>query len=411
MRVLLAHEHYRSGAPSGEDAVFRNERELLEHKGLEVIPFERFNDDIDDSRFRQRIGVARNAAWSRRIYEELSQVIRSTRPHIAHFHNTFPLISSSAYAACQDGGVPVVQTLHNYRLICAGGLLLRDGRPCEDCIGKTLLPALAHRCYRGSLPATGAVVWMLARNRWRGSYATLVNRYIALTRFAAARLIAGGLPAERMEIKPNFLSNAPSVGNGGGGYAVYAGRLSAEKGVVTLVKAWKRSDGFVLVIMGDGPLRQQLEQQVADERLPVRLLGVRPREEVLKVVSGAQLQIVPSEWYEGFPMSVIEAYACGTPVVASRIGSLDEIVREGETGAKFAPGDAEDLRRQVDRLRNDPDALEGMRATTRAVFDSSYGPDDNFAKLMEIYENAMQDFEHHKRAGLPSATCDRRSEL
>lgn len=397
IRVLLAHEHYRSAAPSGEDAVFRNERKLLEQKGVDVVPFERFNDDIDVSRLDRRIEIARDTAWSRRTYEEVSQVIRRTRPQIAHFHNTFPLISPSAYAACRDNGVPVVQTLHNYRLVCAGGLLLRDGRPCEDCVGNTLLPALRHRCYRRSLPATAAVVWMLASNRRRGSYAKLVNRYIALTRFAAGKLIAGGIPRPRVEIKPNFLAHAPAVGEGSGNYAVYAGRLSMEKGVVTLLEAWRQNDGFPLVIMGDGPLREQLQQQAKDERLPVRFLGVLPSDELLEVVREAALQIVPSEWYEGFPMSVIEAYACGTPVLASRIGSLDEIVREGETGSKFEPGNARDLIAHVNALLQDRRALAAMRRTTRAVFDEFYSADVNFGQLMQIYEQAERDFDELER--------------
>src|SRR5437867_3098697 len=159
MRVLLAHDYYRSGAPSGEDAVFRNERALLEENGIEVVSFERFNDQIDDSTLSKRVLVALDGAWSKRSYQQLADVIRRTGPHLAHFHNTFPLISPSAYAACQDNGVPVVQTLHNYRFVCAGALLMRGGHPCEDCVGTSLLPALRHRCYRGSLPATGAVVW------------------------------------------------------------------------------------------------------------------------------------------------------------------------------------------------------------------------------------------------------------
>src|SRR5439155_20501152 len=212
MRILLAHDFYRSSAPSGEDAVFRNERALLEKNRNEVIPFERCNDEIDDSGFGKRVRLALDGAWSKSIYEGLSDVVRRTRPDLVHFHNTFPLISPSAYAACQDNAVPVVQTLHNYRFVCANALLMRDGRPCEDCVGTSLLPALRYRCYRGSLPATGAAVWMLASNRWRGVYQKLVNRYVALTDFAASRLIAGGLPSCRMEIKPNFLPDAPLAG-------------------------------------------------------------------------------------------------------------------------------------------------------------------------------------------------------
>lgn len=392
MRVLLAHDFYRSSAPSGEDAVFRNECRLLGVNGIEVIPFERFNDKIDDSTFAKRMGLALDGSWSRSTYGDLTRIIRERRPDVAHFHNTFPLISPSAYAACQDNGVPVVQTLHNYRLICPGALLLRNGKPCEDCVGASLLPALRHRCYRGSLSATTALVWMIASNRTRGTYNKLVNRYVALTRFSASKLVAGGLPHDRMEVKPNFLFDVPEPGNGDGGYAVYVGRLSEEKGVETLLTAWGNNPNLPLKILGDGPLRAALQKRAYDEGLGVEFLGFRSREEILDIVGQAVLQIVPSQWYEGFPMVILEAYACGTPVVASRIGSLNEIVIENETGLKFEPGNAEDLAAKVNALFTNPDRLKLFRHNARAVFEKHYTAERNFIQLMDIYRHAIEDF-------------------
>lgn len=391
MRVLLAHDYYRSSAPSGEDAVFRNERNMLEQRGHEVTVFERFNDDIDDTSLNKRIRLAQSGAWSRDSYTELSALIRRTRPEIAHFHNTFPLISPSGYAACRDSGVPVVQTLHNYRLICPGALLQRDGHPCEDCVGTTLLPALVHRCYRGSLPATAALVWMLARNRWTGTYRTLVNRYIALTGFAADRLIAGGLPRERLAVKPNFLPDPPAPGSGAGGYAVYTGRLSAEKGVRTLLEAWKALGHIKLKILGDGPLRQELESTARNTGLNVEFLGFLPRDRILEEIGQAVLQVVPSEWYEGFPMVILEAYACGTPVVAARIGSLDEIVIDGITGKKFSPRDPDDLAKCVSEFHALALDNSELRGKVRARFDKMYGVEQNHDMLIDIYRQAMAD--------------------
>jgi glycosyltransferase involved in cell wall biosynthesis len=393
MRVLLAHDYYRSGAPSGEDAVFRNERALLENNGVEVVAYERFNDQIDDSTVGARVRLALEAAWSKRTYEELSAVIRERRPRLAHFHNTFPVISPSAYAACQDNGVAVVQTLHNYRLICPGALLVRDGHPCEACVGTSLRPALQYRCYRGSLPATGAVVWMLARNRARGVYRTLVNRYIALTGFAARRLVAGGLPESRIQIKPNFLAKVPPPGDGAGRYAIYAGRLSEEKGVRTLIAAWEHIKGLQLRIAGDGPLRRELEDHSRRKGLAIDFLGRVPQADVLDLVRGAEMHIIPSECYEGFPMAVLEAYACGTPVVASRIGSLEEIVLEGESGLKFQAASPRDLAEKVTALHTDPPRLRTMRLASRALFDENYTADRNYKLLMDIYDRALADFE------------------
>jgi glycosyltransferase involved in cell wall biosynthesis len=390
VKVLLGHNFYRSTAPSGEDAVYRNERALLE-RHLEVIPYERFNDEIDESTLGKKIGLALDGAWSKRTYQDLSALIKKARPNIAHFHNTFPQISPSAYAACRDNGVPVVQTLHNFRFICPGGLLLRDGRPCEDCVGTNLLPALRHRCYRGALPATSALVWMLQRNRWRGTYRTMVNRYIALTEFAVSRLAAGDVPKQRISIKPNFAPGLSIPGPGDGGYAVYTGRLSVEKGVRTLLSAWKLLPEVRLKILGDGPLRPELEQLVAQENLPIEFLGFCNRDTVMNIVGRAAVQIIPSECYEGFPLAVVEAYACGTPVIASRIGSLDEVVEEGVTGIKFEPGNSRDLAVKVHAFWSNAVQRSILRQSTRGMFEQKYTEDRNFETLMTIYEAVIKD--------------------
>ncbi|SLM49618.1 Glycosyl transferase group 1 [Nitrospira japonica] len=389
MKVLVAHNHYRSSAPSGEDQVFQNEVTLLRRHGIDVTIFERFNDDIDDSSLAGRLRVAHETAWSDRSYQDLEWVLRKSRPDVVHFHNTFPIISPSAYAACRDNGVPVVQTLHNFRLICPGGLLLRNGTPCEKCIGGGLFSALRHRCYRGSLPATGALVWMLLFNRWRDTYGSLVNRYIALTEFAAGRLIAGGLPRERVAIKPNFVSDIHVPGDGQGGFAVYVGRLSQEKGVHTLLSAWKTVQGVPLRVLGDGPLRKSLEEYVSRENLPIQFLGFCNRRTVIDTVSRAAFQIVPSEWYEGFPMVIADAYALGTPIIASRIGSLEEIVEEGVTGTRFEAGNAADLAAKVQALWHDHSHRATLRQGARHAYESKFSAERNFEMLIAVYEAAM----------------------
>jgi glycosyltransferase involved in cell wall biosynthesis len=391
MKVLLGHCFYRSSAPSGEDAVYRNERAMLE-KHCQVIPYEKYNDDIDESGLGKKVRLALDGAWSRRTYDEISNLIRTARPDVAHFHNTFPQISASAYAACRDHGVPVVQTLHNFRFVCPGAMLIRDGKPCEDCLGTSLLPALRHRCYRNSLLATGAQVWTIASNRWRGSYRNLVDRYIALSRLAAEKLIAGGLPAERMEVKPNFLPDIAKPGSGNGGYAVYVGRLSEEKGVRTLLKAWEKLR-LPLRILGDGPLRSELEQHAKRQGLAVEFYGYCSKQDVLTSVGEATLMVVPSEWYEGFPMAVLEAYASGTPVVASAIGSLDEIVEEGVTGAKFEPGNADSLVDCMTRLLARPEKLRAIRKNVRRHFLNHYSEQRNMELLTTVYQAAISDFQ------------------
>jgi glycosyltransferase involved in cell wall biosynthesis len=392
MNILLSHCYYRTSAPSGEDAVYRNERALLERNGHTVTPLERFNDDIDYKSFAAKISIARETVWSAESYDTVAKIIKKTKPDIAHFHNTFPQLSPSVYAACQDHGVPVVQTLHNFRLVCANGLLMRNGKPCESCLSGGVVHALMHRCYRQSLPATSAIVWMQVKNRQSGAYSENVNRYIVLTQFAIPRMIKGGLPEYRISVKPNFLPEPPTFTSEKERYAVFVGRLSPEKGIRTLINAWKKLPDLPLKVLGDGELRSQLEQQVRQHKLNVEFLGFRPREEVLAVVSKAALQIIPSECYEGFPVALLEAYASGTPVLVSRLGGLDELVVDGETGRKFEAGNADSLSQMAYQLMADPVQLSRLGLMARQEYERRYTADRNHEQLMTIYREAINDF-------------------
>ncbi len=388
MRILLGHTFYRSEAPSGEDTVYRNERGLLERAGHEVIPFERHNDDIGDA-FAPRAKTAAEAIWSKRTEHEITTLIERERPDVAHFHNTFPLISPSAYAACRRLGVPVVQTLHNYRLICPGALLMRNGAPCEECVGGSLLPALRHGCYRQSRLATATVVAMLEANRLWGSYRTQVDRFIALTEFARQKFVRGGLPARRIVVRPNFLLEERESGGGLGGYALYVGRLSREKGVRTLVEAWDRIDALPLKIVGDGPLMRELKEHVARVGSAVEFVGFASANAVGSFMRDAVVQIVPSEWYEGFPMVVVEAFAAGTPLLVSRIGALDAIV-SGDSGGKFTPGSSESLAHELGQMLSDPARIERARVFNRRLFEQHYSRSQALTSLLDVYESAIR---------------------
>jgi glycosyltransferase involved in cell wall biosynthesis len=397
MKIVFVHNFYRSSAPSGEDAVARNERKLLEDNGVEVIPYEKFNDDIVDSTLLSKIRLATNTIWSRRTYDEVIKLLRRVSPDIVHVHSLHPQISPSVYSACKEVEVPVVHTLHNYRYICPGALLQRNGQPCEDCVGRLPFNALRYRCYRGSLAATGPLVLMISYNRCRGRFANQVNRYIALTEFAASRLAAGGLPADRIEVKPNFLPVVPSVIKKRLNYAVYVGRLSDEKGVKTLLSAWSSVIGLPLKVLGDGPLRTELEIKAAELALDVEFMGPRSKEEVLSFVGNALLQIVPSECYEGFPMVILEACACATPMVVSSIGSLAEVVHDGVTGLHFEAGNPADLARKVNLIASNREMAQRMGDKAREIFMEKYTTEQNFKMLMGIYQRARNDFEHRRR--------------
>ena len=409
MKILLIHNFYRSGTPGGEDAVFRQERALLERAGAEVITYERSNDEVDEGDVTQVARTAARMAWSRPVYRELVELLRRERPAVAHIHNTFPLITPSAYAACRDAGVPVVQTLHNYRLVCSAGTFYRDGKVCEICTSSSPWAAVRHRCYRDSMPGSAAVAWMLYRNWRSGAFTRLIDRYIVLSQFAAGRFAAQGVPAERIVIKPNFVDSPEPPSAGGGGYVVFAARLSEEKGVRTLLKAWRSLRDVPLKIVGDGPMRAEMQAMAAADGLPVEFLGMRPRAEVLEIIGGAELQVVCSEWFEGFPLVIVEAFARGTPVIASRIGSLEEIVEDGRTGYHFPPGDAVALADRVRQLWDDSGLRQQLRVGARARFEASYTPEANLQQLLAIYRQLVPGLALAPRA--PVRPAARRKDL
>lgn len=324
--------------------------------------------------------VIYNRAARRRVADELAR----HRPDIVHVHNFFPLLSPSVYYACRAAGVPVVQTLHNYRLLCSNALFFRDGRPCEDCLGKTVpWPGVWHGCYRQSRAATVPVVAMLTAHRAFGTWRKAVDRYIVMTEFAREKFIAGGLPADRIVVKPHFVDPAPAPGEGRGGYALYAGRLSQEKGVQTLLSAWKQIGSTLpLKIVGDGPL--------ATAQGGGEWLGRRSREEVFELMREAAVLIFPSICYETFGIAIAEAFAAGTPVIASRLGSMASLVEHGRTGLHFEAGNADDLAKQVRWFLEHPVEAQQMRRAARAEFEAKYTAERNYRMLMEIYQAAIQ---------------------
>jgi glycosyltransferase involved in cell wall biosynthesis len=385
MRVLLLHNRYQ--LPGGEDQVFAAEGELLEAHGHRVSRYTAHNDQVAGM---SRYALVRATVWNQAVYRELRALIRSERPQVAHFHNTLPLISPAAYYAAQAEGVPVVQTLHNYRLLCPNALFFRDGRVCEDCLGKSFpWPGVAHACYRESRPASGTVATMLSTHRALGTWKGAVNLYVALTEFARQKFVEGGLPSERIVVKPNFIHPDPGMGQGSGDYVLYVGRLSKEKGLDTLLAAREQFGMDVpLKLVGDGPLAPQVAE--AARRKQLEWLGQLPKDQVLELMKEAKALIFPSVWYEGFPMVIAEAYAVGLPVIASDLGSMSSLIDHRRTGLRFRPGDSGELAAQVRWAITHPELLDVMRQTARARFESEYAAERNYRLLLEIYERAAQ---------------------
>jgi len=386
MRILLLHNYYQQ--PGGEDIVFEAEKAMLESKGHQVITFVENNIRLNEMNL---LKSAINTVWSRETKQKLIKLIKETRPDVAHFHNTFLLISPSAYYACKEIGVPVIQTLHNYRLICPGALLMRNGKVCDDCVRRTIpLLGVVYGCWRGSRAGTAVVATMLTFHRFLKTWQEKVDVYIALTEFMRQKFIEGGLPAEKIVVKPNFVAPDPDMGLHDGGYALFVGRLSQEKGVMTLLQTWQKLKNIPLKIVGDGPLYKWVEDFIIKKGLKnVELLGRKPRNEVFQLMQRAQVLVFPSEWYEGFPMTIAEAFACGLPVVASRLGAMAEIVEDGRTGLLFRPGDPEDLAAKVEWAWSHPKELREMGLEARKEYERKYTAEQNYQRLMEIYQKAI----------------------
>ncbi|OLP20484.1 glycosyl transferase family 1 [Leptolyngbya sp. 'hensonii'] len=385
MHILSIHNAYQ--IRGGEDESRESEERLLREMGHEVSVYEETNDRLADLPSWR---LAIRTIWSREAHRKVRQRLQQAPYSLIHVQNFFPLISPSVYYAARSEGVPVVQTLRNYRLVCPNALFFREGQVCEDCLGKPIpYPGVVHRCYRENRSASAVAATMLVTHRSLGTWNNLVNVYIALTQFAREKLIAGGLPAEKIVVKPNFVSPDPGMGSGSGGYALYVGRLSVEKGLDTLLAAWDQlGDRLPLKIVGDGPLAPLVTQ--AMERLPsVEWLGRRPMPEVHALMGEASFLIFPSKWYETFGRVAVEAFAKGTPVIAAKIGAISELVDHHRTGLQFQPGNAQDLAAQVEWMITHPEALPEMRRAARSEFEAKYTAADNYRRLMEIYDIAL----------------------
>ena len=388
MNILLVHNFYRQ--PGGEDQVFADEGMLLERHGHTVARFTMDNDAIEGM---GRFQLARKTIWNKDAQQALRQAARDIKADIVHFHNTFPLISPAAYYGAHDAGAAVVQTLHNYRLLCPAATFYRNSTVCELCLGRSIpWPGVWHKCYRDSRVASAAIASMLTFHRIKRTWDDQIDLYIALTEFSRQKFIDGGLAADKIAVKPNFVDPDPGVGIGQGQFVLFVGRLTDEKGIPTLLKAWKQlgeRPGISLKVIGDGPLRQEVID-AAREIPGVEYVGRRRPEEVYAMMGEARMLMFPSQWFEGQPRTIIESLAKGTPVIAARLGSMPELVDHGHTGLLFEAGNHVDLAEQAECLLNDSQACQRMRAGARAQFESHYTAARNYEALIQCYQRARR---------------------
>jgi glycosyltransferase involved in cell wall biosynthesis len=391
MRVVVVHNRYRSAAPSGENRVADQESTALEAHGHEVERFERLSDDIETWPPLRRALMPVKVVWNGEPRRSLIELLRRFRPDVVHVHNTFPLISPSVLYACRDERVPVVATIHNYRLLCASSDFFREGAPCHDCAGRHLpTPAIAHRCYRASVAATLPVVasTVVHRRAWQ----KLVSGYVFLSEAQRGILAALDLPAQRTFVKGNLVPRAVSAGVPKENLVAYLGRLDPAKGLPLLMAAWDRfesqpTQGLRLVIAGSGPLENQVSEWAAS-RPAVAVVGKLSPSDCSRLVERSRAVVLPSQWEETFGLVAVEAMAAGVPAVAPAHGSFPELIGDG--GILFEPGRADALSEALQAVDTDPSRLEGLGLAARHIYEERFDPEVNLQQLLDIYRFAIE---------------------
>jgi glycosyltransferase involved in cell wall biosynthesis len=392
MRILLVHNRYRSAAPSGENRVVDQEGEALEALGHQVVRFGRSSDEINGWSLAKKASLPVRTIWSRETGRDLTAVLREHRPQVVHVHNTFPLLSAAVLYACRDARVPVVATLHNYRLACANGAFFRQGSVCHDCANRLPVPALLHGCYRESRAATApvAAAMSLHRSAWR----SLVSAYIFISASQRDLLRDVGLPADRVFVRHNLVprrirpqtTRTPAV--------VYAGRLDEAKGVRLLMAGWDRyreqagEPGLNLVIAGGGPLGDEVAAWASD-RPSVELKGIVSSDRCAELLAQARAALLPSAWEETFGLVAVEAMAAGTPPIAAGHGSFTELITTGVDGVLFTPGDPAALGLAIADVEKDPEQYEAYGDQARKTYEERFDPQRSVEDLLEIYRFAI----------------------
>lgn len=396
MRVLLLHNRYKWHG--GEDAVVEAEAMLLRARGHHLVEHIADNRDIlKAGRIATLLGLWRGA-WSQTSSRQVRAFAAEARPDVVHVHNFWYVLSPSVLSACHDAGFPVVVTLHNFRLVCPGGILQdRKGRPCQDCVEEGGLKGVLRRCYHDSFLASAAVARMQAVNRRRGTWQRDVDLFIVPSEFCREIFVRGGFPAEKIAVKPNFVEDplngaiGPAPESAGVPRVLFVGRLSREKGLRTLLAAWKLVEGQVdaeLRLVGDGPLRDELQQLSGSSA--VSFAGRVEGQDLVREIERAHLSVLPSECYETFGRVVVESYVLGRPVVVSNIGGPAELVRDGETGLLFEAGGTADLAAKLTALLTDAELRRGMGRAARQQFLAKYTPEKNYEQLMGCYRQAVE---------------------
>lgn len=378
MRVLIVHNSYQ--IPGGEDSVVDDEIQLLRHGGIECRLFSVTNDAIVSLPAKLKAGI--NVVYNFDARNSVRRAIREFRPQVVHVHNFFPLLSPSIFDACRDEATPSVMTLHNFRLLCPAALLHPDEKLRERSLHRACWWTVRERAYRNSMPATLALAAMVEFHKRRGTWQSKVDRFVALSPWAKAKFVEGGLPAERIVVKPNAVARPLMPASARRNGALFVGRLDDQKGIKSLVQAWKEVN-YPLRVIGDGPLTNAVRE--ATTACDITFLGRQPREVVQREMLTARLLVLPSQGHEMFPLTVVEAFAAGLPVLCSDLASLRSLVVPGVTGLTFPSHDPSALAATVRQALANEGQLSEVAGRASLAYEEHYSPDANLKALLDIY--------------------------
>jgi glycosyltransferase involved in cell wall biosynthesis len=387
LKILLAHAFFQQFG--GQDSVVLSEREMLERRGHEVIFYSRKNDEIKNFGVADKVRFLADTVYSRRTARDLASLVSANRPDLAYVHNIYPLISPSIYHVLHGMGIPVIQCVHDFRPLCSNGLFYTQGQCCERCKGGNYLQGVVHRCYRQRYLVSGLYAFTLATNRFANMLGK-ISAFICLNEFYRSKFLEAGVPSSKLFVRPNSTDAPPLMpapAPESRQYAVYFGRLSPEKGLLTLLQAFEHAAPARLKIAGTGPMESELKQYIRDKKLDnVELVGFLEGAAKARFLRGALFAVIPSEWHENFPVVALECFAAGRPIVASRMGGLPSIVAEGETGLFFTAGEANQLAEKVRYMFSHPVEADRMGTRAREVVETKYSRERSYQELLDIFQ-------------------------
>tara|TARA_Y100001970_G_scaffold293548_1_gene441131 strand:- start:1538 stop:2698 length:1161 start_codon:yes stop_codon:yes gene_type:complete len=383
MKILLVHNFYKIRA--GEHSVFQNEMNLLKDNNHNVITYHKDNKNINS--FFSKLDSFLNIVFSKKIYKEFNELLKKEKPDIIHVHNFFPLITPSVFFAAYDNKIPIIQTLHNYRHICPSAILMHKNKIYEKSITSGVFSTVFDKVYKNSYLGTFALAKMINYHKKKNTWNSKVNKFIALTHFSKSKFEEAGFLSHKISVKPNFVFDIKKDDIKKEKFGLFVGRIGEEKGIKILIEAWKNIN-YPLIIAGSGPLENELK---CLNQKNINFIGNQDKKKIIELMNSATFLVIPSIWYEGFPMVILEAYSAGLPVIGSKIGSVGEVVNDNITGLHFEPNNSKDLSDKVNKLINNDSLLEKLSFNAREEYLNKFIPQKNYNELIHIYNEVIND--------------------